>query len=138
MGNAKIRCWIKTHKRMKWRLALESHLYRVRDGIVKAAEWNPELSSKYKTYRAMGGPRRRWEDDINDSSSSKRLRPKTLLKVTTNTTIHGSKQKKTVERWTLPENDYTKTAEERSENNARHRSNPSKPTSKIRCRSETE
>ena len=33
--------------------------------IVKAAEWNPELSSRYKTYRAIGRPRR-WEDDINE------------------------------------------------------------------------
>ena len=32
--------------------------------IVKAAEWNPELSSRYKTYRAIG--RRRWEGDINE------------------------------------------------------------------------
>ena len=34
--------------------------------MVKAAEWNPELSSRYKTYRAIGRPRRRWEDDINE------------------------------------------------------------------------
>ena len=31
LENAKIRCWIKTHKRMKWRLALRN-LYQVRDG----------------------------------------------------------------------------------------------------------
>ena len=42
MKNTNIRCWIKTHK------------------------WNPELSSKYKTYRAVGRPRRRWEDEINE------------------------------------------------------------------------
>ena len=41
-------------------------------------------------------------------------------------------------RWTLLENDYTMTAEERSENNARHQKKFSKPTSKIRQRSETE
>ena len=34
--------------------------------IVKAAEWNPELSSKYKTYRAIDRPKRRWEDEINE------------------------------------------------------------------------
>ena len=33
---------------------------------VKAAEWNPELSTNNKTYRAIGRPRRRWEDDINE------------------------------------------------------------------------
>ena len=34
--------------------------------LMKAAEWNPELSSKYRTNRAIGRPRKRWEDDINE------------------------------------------------------------------------
>ena len=33
---------------------------------MKAAEWNPELSSKYRTNRAFGRPMKRWEDDINE------------------------------------------------------------------------
>ena len=32
----------------------------------KAAEWIPDLSSRYRTNRAIGRPRKRWEDDIND------------------------------------------------------------------------
>ena len=32
----------------------------------KAAEWNPELSSRYRTNRAIGRPKKRWEDDINE------------------------------------------------------------------------
>ena len=32
----------------------------------KAAEWNLELSSRYRTNRAIGRPKKRWEDDIND------------------------------------------------------------------------
>ena len=32
----------------------------------KAAEWNPELSSRYKTCTAIGRPKRRWEDEINE------------------------------------------------------------------------
>ena len=32
----------------------------------KAAEWNPDQSSRNKTNRAIGRPRKRWEDDIND------------------------------------------------------------------------
>ena len=64
MNNAKIRCWMQTHKRMKWRLALRIASLSSERWIVKAAEWNPELSSRYKTYRAIG--RRRWEDDINE------------------------------------------------------------------------
>ena len=34
--------------------------------LIKAAEWNPELSSKYRTNRAIGRPRKRWQDDINE------------------------------------------------------------------------
>ena len=34
--------------------------------LIKAAEWNPELSSKYRTNRSIGRPRKRWEDDINE------------------------------------------------------------------------
>ena len=34
--------------------------------MVKGAEWNLEHSSRYKTYRAIGRPRRRWEYDINE------------------------------------------------------------------------
>ena len=32
----------------------------------KAAEWNPELSARYRTNRAIGRPRKRWEDGINE------------------------------------------------------------------------
>ena len=32
--------------------------------LIEAAEWNPELSSKYRTNRSIGRPRKRWEDDI--------------------------------------------------------------------------
>ena len=34
--------------------------------LKKAAEWSPDLSSRCKTNRAIGRPRKRWEDDIND------------------------------------------------------------------------
>ena len=34
--------------------------------VMKAAEWNPELSTKYKTYRTVGTPKKRCEDEIND------------------------------------------------------------------------
>ena len=32
----------------------------------KAAEWNPGLSTKIKTCRAVGRPKKTWEDEIND------------------------------------------------------------------------
>ena len=56
MENAKIRCWNKTHKRMKWRLALRIAASPSERLLMKAAEWNPELSSKYRTNRAIGRP----------------------------------------------------------------------------------
>ena len=34
--------------------------------LIKAAEWNPEFISKYRTDRAIGRPMGRWEDDINE------------------------------------------------------------------------
>ena len=33
---------------------------------MKAAGWNPELTTKYKTYRAVGRPKKRWGDELND------------------------------------------------------------------------
>ena len=66
MEHAKIRCWNRTHKKMKWKLALRIATSPSERWLKKAAEWNPELSSRYRTNRAIGRPRKRWEDDIND------------------------------------------------------------------------
>ena len=57
MERAEICCWNRTHKQMKW---------PCERWLKKAAEWNPDLSSRHKTNRAIGRPRKRWEDDIND------------------------------------------------------------------------
>ena len=123
MENAKIRCWNKTHKRMKWRLALRIATSPSERWLVKAAEWNPELSSKYRTNRAIGRPRRRWEDNINE-----------FLKLEENETENSIERNKQFNkswinaakdsgRWTLLEEKYTMTAEERYESNARARRN---------------
>ena len=66
MERAKVRCWNRTHEKMKWKLALRSATSPSERWLKKAAEWNPELSSRYRTNRAIGGPRKRSEDDIND------------------------------------------------------------------------
>ena len=63
MEDAKIRCWNKTHRKMKWKLALRIATSPSERWLKKAAEWNPELSSRYRT---IGRPKKRWEDDIND------------------------------------------------------------------------
>ena len=51
---------------MKWRLALRTATPPSERWFIKATEWNPELSSTYRTNRAIGRPRKRWEDDINE------------------------------------------------------------------------
>ena len=66
MDQTKIRCWNKTHKKMKWKLALRIATSPSERWVKKAAEWNPETSSKYMTSRSIGRPKKRWEDDIND------------------------------------------------------------------------
>ena len=66
MEHAKIRCWNKTYRKMKWKLALRIATSPSERWIKKAAEWNPELSSRYRTNRTIGRPKKRWEDDIND------------------------------------------------------------------------
>ena len=66
MKTAKIQCWIKTHRRMKWRIAMRKASLPEERWVMKAAGWNPELATKYKTYRAVGRPQKRWEDEIND------------------------------------------------------------------------
>ena len=66
MEHARIRCWNKTHRKMKWKLALRIATSPSERWLKKAAEWNPELSSRYGTNRTIGRPKKRWEDDIND------------------------------------------------------------------------
>ena len=51
MENEKIRCWNVTQRKMKWRLAMRIALSPNERWLLKAAEWNPELSSKYRTNR---------------------------------------------------------------------------------------
>ena len=51
---------------MKWKLALRNATSPSERWLKKAAEGSPDLSSRYKTNRAIGRPRKRWEDNIND------------------------------------------------------------------------
>ena len=88
MEDAKIRCWIKTHKRMNWRLALRIASLPSERWIVKVQYTRPteQLVDEEEDGKTTS----------TNSSSTKRLRLRTLLKVTTNTTNHSSKQEKTV------------------------------------------
>ena len=104
-------------QKMKWRLALRIATSTKERWLMKAAEWNLELSSKYRTNRA----RKRWEDDINEFL-------KLVEDKTENLTESSSKINKTWintakdrGRWALLEEKYTMTSEERQDNNARTR-----------------
>ena len=76
--------------------------------VVKAAEWNPELSSKYRTNRIIGRPRRRWEDDINEFLKLGENETENFI----SSTKHGIKQQKTVE-----DGLYSKTTTQRLQKN---------------------
>ena len=54
------------HTKMKWNLALRIETSPSERWFKKAAEWNPDLSSRYRTNGAIRRPRKSWEDDIND------------------------------------------------------------------------
>ena len=56
--------------------------------VMKAAGWNPELSTKYKKYRAVGRPKKRWEDEINDFLRLERTEDETS---NVETKMNGSK-----------------------------------------------
>ena len=91
---------------------------------MKAAEWNPELSSKYRTNRAIGRPKRRWEDDINEFLKIVEEETENFIESSSSqinkTWINTARDRG---RWTLLEEKYTMTSEERHENNARMRRN---------------
>ena len=65
MESAKIRCWRKTLTKMKWKLALRIATSPSDRWLRKVADWNPELSTRYRINRAIGRPRKRSEDGIN-------------------------------------------------------------------------
>ena len=117
---------------MKWRLALRIAPLPGERWTGKAAGWNPELISRYKTYRAIGRPRRRWEHEINEFLKLEET--ETEMSTENDKKYNSScvKAAKDRGRWTLSENDYTKTAEETSVNHVRRQRNPQKSSSKIR------
>ena len=121
MESAKIRCWNRTHKKMKWKLALRIATSPSERWLKKAAEWNPELSSRYRTNRAIGRQRKRWEDDINEVLKLVEEKTENLTESSSQINKTWINTAKDRGRWTLFEEKYTMTSEERQENNARMR-----------------
>ena len=93
MDHAKIRCWNKTHKKMKWNLALRIATSPSERWVKKAAEWNPEMSSKYRTSRNDWKTKKRDGKMTSTTSSNKimmRQRLKKLVKEGFKTITGGS------------------------------------------------
>ena len=55
---AKIPCWIETHRRLQWRLAMRMASLPGERWAKKAAKWNPSLSTKHQTNRPVGRPKK--------------------------------------------------------------------------------
>ena len=109
MERAKIRCWNRTHTKKKWKFALRIATSPSERWQKKAAEWNPDLSSRYWTNRAIGRPRKKFEDDINDFlkqvlEEKENEEPIERRIQTNNTWINIAKDWK---KWALLEGKYT-------------------------------
>ena len=94
---------------MKWKLALRIATSPSERWLKKAAEWNPDLSSRYRTNRAIGRPRKRWEDDINEflkQEFEENENPIERGNQTNKTWINIAKDRR---RWALLEEKYTMT-----------------------------
>ena len=65
MKAANVPCWIETQINMKWRLAMRTASHPETRWTKKATKWNPGLGIRAKACRAVGRPKKRWEDDIN-------------------------------------------------------------------------
>ena len=123
MENAKIRCWNKTHRRMTWRLALR--IASLPNEMVSERLQNGTLNSAQNTRPTvqLGDQEEDGKTTSMISSNLKRMRPKTLTESSSQINKTWIKAAKDRGRWTLLENDYTMTTEERSERHARFRRN---------------
>ena len=93
---------------MKWRLAVSIATSQKERWLIKAAEWNPELRSKYRTNRSIGRPRKRWEDDINEFLKQIEDDTENLTESINHVNKNWINTAKDRGRWTLLEENYTK------------------------------
>ena len=97
---------------MKWKVAQRIATSPIERWQEKAAEWNPDLSSRKRTNRAIGRPRKRWEDDINEffkQEFEENENPIERGNQTNKTWINIAKDRR---RWALLEENYTMTVSE--------------------------
>ena len=111
MERAKIRSWNRTHKKMKWKLALRTATSPNERWLKKAAEWNPDLSSRDKTNRAIGRPRKRWKmtSMISSNKHLKKKENENPIERSNQTNKNWINISKDWRRWALLEGNYTMT-----------------------------
>ena len=66
MTKTKIPCWIETHRKMKWKMAMRIPSLPEDRWSSKITEWNTALDCTIKTNRLVGRPRKSSEDEINE------------------------------------------------------------------------
>ena len=77
--------------------------------------WNPELSTRYRINRAIGRPKKRWEDDINGFLKQEFEDTKNPIESSNQTNKTWISIAKDRGSWALLEEAYTMTVEERQE-----------------------
>ena len=104
-----------SQKKLKWKLALRIATSPSDRWLRKAADWNPELSTRYRINRAIGRPRKRWEDDINEFFKQEFEDTKDPIESNNQTNKTWISIAKDRGNWDLLEEAYTMTVEERQE-----------------------
>ena len=127
MENKKIRCWKLTQRKMKWKLAMRIATSQKERWLIKAAEWNPELSSKYRTNRSIDRPSKRWEDDINEFLKQIEDETENLTESSNQINKTWINTAKDRGRWTLLEENYTKNSVTRTRRDWHNRPARSSP-----------
>ena len=109
MNKTNIPCWIETHRRMNWTMAMRIASLPHDRWTSKITEWNPDLDNKIKTNRSVGRPRKRWEDEINEQVRSEeweetkrqRLEKQQYMESTSKKKKNGKQRKQSLQRKTV-------------------------------------
>ena len=102
-------------QKMKWKLAMRIATSPSDRWLRKVADWNLELSTRYRINRAVGRPRNRWEDDINEFLKQEFEDAKDPIESSNQTNKTWISTAKDRGSWALLEEAYTMTVEERQE-----------------------
>ena len=99
-------------QKMKLRLALRIASVPNERWMMKAAEWKPEFNSKYRTSRAIGRPKKRWEDDINEFLNFVEEETENLTESSNQINKTWINTAKDRGRWALLEENYTMSSQD--------------------------